>query len=587
MTGPLPPRVCLVDLSSGSVGRSALPEQWVTTYLGGKGLGARYLYDAVNPTINPLDPANELLFVPGPLTGYLPDGGRCPVVTKSPLTGLFLDSYVGGNLGTSLRAALPDCAGLAVRGAAESTTVLDLRDGTGSLSKQPDLAGATNDEVAERFPDDLVVSIGPAGEHEVAIATIATDGGDHHAGRGGAGAVMGSKGLKAIVIPECTALDAPAAIEALVARRTAAFGESAYGRSYRASGTLETVDIADVTGMLPTRGWQDTRFDGAEGIGIAAVRDAATGREHEDGELPGDFRIATDGYEMVMRGGTPIALGAGLGIDDIDVVATLGARCDQLGVDVISAGNLIALATLAVEAGTLDRDLAFGDKTGPASLLEEIAHRSSSLGDTLAEGVAAAGEHLDVTQQVPTVKAMAVPSFDARGLPAMALAFATSDRGACHRRAIPATVEAAKPAWTNTQIARLLVEEQDRRSVLWSLVVDDVTAPLVTEYGMDWLSALGFDLRERELKQCGERIWTLTRLFNVREGIDRSDDVLPAVFRENGLSERRFDRLLDRYYETREWDANGLPSRRLLERLDLIDELDPHTLIGGHPLHSA
>lgn len=594
MDGTLPDRLLEVDVTAGTAESVPLPDGWPAAYLGGKGIGARYLYEAVGPDVDPLAPENVLLVLVGPLTGYLPGGGRCTVVTKSPLTGIFLDSYVGGSLGASLRARLADHAGLAITGAGEAMRVLDLRDDEPRLDPAGDLRGATNDEVNAAYPDALVASIGPAGEHAVRFATIATNGGDHHAGRGGAGAVLGSKGLKAIVLPETTALEPPTA--ALRDRRDAAlatFEESPHGRAYAATGTLETVEIADAAGMLPTEGWRASRFAGSEDIGLAAVREAAVGREREDGGPAGDYRVQpAEDYETVIRGGTPIALGSGLGIDDFDAVSALGGTCDRLGIDVISAGNVAAVAIAAAERGHVDRELSFGDPESVQALLEEVAARSTSLGDTLAQGVGHAAAALEVADVIPSVKAMAAPSFDPRGAPAMALAFATSDRGACHRRAVPATVDAFSPDWTATQLARTLITEQDRRAALWSLVVDDRTSPLFGDLGASWLAALDHKVRPADVQRVGERIWTLTRLFNVREGVDRDDDTLPAAFTRPtsdgtaGIDQTAFERALDRYYEIREWDRQGRPSRRLLERLDLDDVVDDKTPVGGHPLRS-
>lgn len=593
MGGALPDRLLVVDLDGGRIESVSLPDRWVADFLGGKGIGARYLYEHVGPTTEPTDPENVLLCLVGPLTGYLPGGGHATVITKSPLTGLFLDSYIGGTLGSSFRATYPDHVGMAIRGAADDFQALELRSDPARLTDATELAGAETDVVDERYDDAVVACIGPAGEAGVRYATIATHGGDHHAGRGGAGAVLGSKQLKAIILPEHAELPpANATVKRLQADAAARWDTSAYGDAFEAAGTLETLAFANTAGMLPTEGWRARRFPGSDGLGLDAVQAAAVGRERSGGPPAGDYRVQPEAeYETVIRGGTPIALGSGLGIDDFDAVALLGAQCDRLGIDVISAGNAVAVAIAAADRGHIDRDISFGDPAAVSELLAEIATRSSTLGETLADGVEAAAQTLGVAEVIPAVKAMAAPSFDPRGAPAMALAFATSDRGACHRRAVPATVEAFHPAWTPTQIAARLVAEQDRRSVLWSLIADDRMAPLLPDAGAEWLAALGADRSPQTLRTLGARIWTLTRLYNVREGVSRPDDRLPAAFTEPtadgspGLAPDRFERMLDRYYERREWDRHGRPSRRLLERLDLIDVVDEWTPVGGHPLH--
>ena len=571
MVPSVPDRLLEVDLTSGTVGWESIPTRWTTRFLGGKGLGARYLYDAVGPETAPLSPENVLLLLVGPLTGYLPDDGRFAAVTKSPLTGLFLDSYAGGSFGPALRAAYPKAAGVVITGSSDTVHALDIRNGRLELLPADDLAGATTDEVDDAYPDDVVLCVGPAGEAGITFATIASDGGDHHAGRGGAGAVMGTKGLKAIILDDATPEPPNEGIEQLRDETRTAFAASAYGKAYQSVGTLETVEVADELSMLPTRGWQEREFDGAGELGIEAVESSAEDREATDDTFPGDYRVEVDEYETVIRGGTPIALGAGLGLDDFDAVSTLGAACDRLGIDVISAGNAVALAILASNTGTIDRSLSFGEREQASELLEEIAYRSTPLGDTLAQGAAEAGAQLGLHDAIPTVKAMAVPSYDPRGAPAMALAYATSDRGACHRRSVPATVEAFRGEASPRSIAQEIIREQDRRALHWCLIVDDVTDPMIGDLGRRWLDAVGLSIDTDELARIGTRTWTMTRLFNVREGVDRAADSLPDLFEldPNGIDRAEFNRTLDHYYDLREWNSNGMPTPALLNRLGL------------------
>lgn len=585
MPASVPDQLLHVDLSSAEISWESVPTRWTRRFLGGKGLGARYLYDAVGPETDPLAPENALLLLVGPLTGYLPDDGRFAAVTKSPLTGLFLDSYAGGSFGPALRATFPDAAGIVITGQSTDPQVLDLRDGIPTLVPGEELADAKTDEVDAAYPDAAVLCVGPAGEAGVSFATIASDGGAHHAGRGGAGAVMGTKGLKAVVLDRKSPEPPNADIERLREETREAFAESPYGRAYRTAGTLETVEFADELSMLPTRGWQDRTFDGAADLGLDAVEAVAEDREEADETFPGDFRVRIGDYETVIRGGTPIALGAGLGFDDFDAVSALGATCDRLGIDVISGGNVVALAILASRAGHLDRDLAFGDIESVRTLMEEIGYRETALGDTLADGVDVAASELDLPDAIPTVKAMAVPSFDPRGAPAMALAYATSDRGACHRRSVPATVEAFRGAWTSEDLARAIADEQDRRALHWSLIVDDVTDPMIGDLGRRWLDALGLSIDREALSLIGTRTWTMTRLFNVREGVDRDADALPELFRQgrDGLDPDTFRRTLERYYAVRGWDRSGRPTRPLLERLGLLEIVDDDQQVGESP----
>ncbi|SFR36309.1 aldehyde ferredoxin oxidoreductase family protein [Halogeometricum limi] len=582
---PTRTRLLRVDLDSGTLSHETVPGEWRRRFVGGKGLAARYLYDELEGGTDPLSPENVVVLALGPLSGVAPGEDRYAVVTKSPLSGTFLDSYAGGSFPRTLAGALPEHLLLVVEGRAAEPTTLVVEDGDARLEPS-DCWGLDTVETDAKL-DGSVACIGPAGENLVRYATLASDGGDHHAGRGGVGAVFGSKRLKAVVARG----DPPASTPELDALRRETddrLAREGAGEWLRAGGTVETIDFADEVGVLPTRGWESGSFEGTEDVGIEAIRAAAVAREYGDGpdgsgseRAVGDFRVAAgegdDRTESVPRGATPISLGAGLGIDDFDAVATLGALCDRLGIDVVSAGNAVAWAIQASKAGVVSLDVDFGDAAGARELLTSIVGRTGELGDALADGVDAAAVRFGGEGLVPTVKAMALPSYDPRGSPAMALAYATSDRGACHRRARPVVEEAfATEAWSVEKRAAAVAEEQITRAVLWSLVVDDFAGEAIADYGASWLAAVGLDYTPEELRTVGERVWTLTRLFNVREGFDRSDDSLPDVLtrpqREGGhegLDEAEFEATLDAYYERLGWDREGVPTRETCERLGL------------------
>ena len=600
-----PDRILRVDLSARTVDSDPVPDEWLAAYVGGKGLGARYLY-AAGGGIDPESPANTLAFMTGPLTGYTPGEQRYAAITKSPLTGAFLDSYGGGAFPARLASSLGPHLGVLVTGAADEPVVLSLSDGEATIESAGGCWGLDTAETADRFPGSAVACIGPAGERTVRYATIASDGGDHHAGRGGAGAVMGTKRLKAVVArdppPEPT--DKLAALER---REGSAFADSDAGRWLAASDTLETVDFANEAGVLPTRGWQERRFEGTEEIGIERATERATGRERADDPVPGGFRVPDDdedehggAADSVPRGATPIVLGAGLGIDDFDAVAALGGLCDRLGMDVISAGNAVAWAVRAGDEGVIDRDVGFGDEAAAHTLISEIAARKTPLGDALADGVAAATERFGGTDLIPTVKRMALSSYDPRGAASMALAYATSDRGGCHRRAQPVEVDATAARRRDPDdIAAAVAAEQDRRAALWCLIADDfLDGVFDPSVAAEWLRARGYDHDAANLSALGERVWTLVRLYNLREGFGRDDDALPAAIAGSpggedasdsaaddagepsgtdgpaGLDPEAFEDLLDRYYAVREWDAAGRPTDGLLERLGLAGLTD-------------
>jgi len=585
------PRLLRVDLSTGAVAREPLPADWVRRFVGGKGLAARVLYDELAPGVDPLGPANALAFAAGPLTGWLPGEPRYVAVTKSPQTGGFLDAYGGGTFPGRLAGSLGDHALLLVTGAADRPTRIVLEDGSATVEPADDWWGLDAVELADRVGDGTAAGIGPAGEHRVRYATIASDGGDHHAGRGGAGAVMGSKRLKAVVARgEPPAL--PAALEPLREAALDRFEASPTGRWHRTGGTAESVDFADAVGGLATRGWQSSRFDGAEDVGVEAVRARANGRERADEPVPGDFHVG----EGVIRGGAGMTLGAGLGIADAGAVADLGAACDRLGLDLVSAGNVLAWAVRADADGHLDAPLAFGDPVGAAALLDAIATRATPLADVLADGVDAAADRYGGRGLVPSVKGLELPNYDPRAAPSMALAYATSDRGACHRRARPIEREPFEGGWTPERAAAAVVAEQDARAASWCLVADDFAGEALADGGAAWLAAIGHPAATagadpaEAFDRLGERVWTLTRLFNVREGWRRADDALPPALTVVAAADEtpavrpdRFEAMLDAYYARRRWGADGRPSRDLVTELGLGALADDAGLLADEP----
>lgn len=590
MTHTTRDRLLRVDLTTETVESERVPDRWLRQYIGGKGLGARYLYEELQPNTDPLGPENVILFMLGPLSGYLPGEQRYAAVTKSPLSGAFLDSYSGGRFPAVLAQALGDHIGVLVTGTADRPVRLEIENGFGTILPAENW-GVDAVETCEAFPDAAVACIGPAGENCVSYATIASDGGDHHAGRGGAGAVIGAKRLKAVVAYG----EPPDGLAVLRERYEEQYVTDDTGRWQAASETLESIDFADRVGVLSTRGWQEGHFEGTDEIGIETARETAVEREHEDETIPGGFRIETAEGETVPRGATQMTLGAGLGIAEFDAVAVLGETCDRLAVDVISAGNAVAWAMRASRRGVIDRSITFGDAEAARALIEEIVRRESVLGDVLAEGVEIASERFDSTEIVPTVKGMELPNYDPRGAQSMALAYATSDRGACHRRARPVEREVfAGEPWGPKTAAQSVIETQNSRSVLWSLVVDDFVGAVFTDLGAEWLSAVGLDYTPKELRRTGERIWTLTRLFNIREGFSRTDDALPVSLceslpnePESAIDPATFDAMLDAYYTLRGWDVDGHPTHETLSRLGITDVVDADLNSAGEPTTTA
>jgi aldehyde:ferredoxin oxidoreductase len=616
-----PPRVLRVELGTERATVERLPSDWARRYLGGKGLAARYLYRECPGGTDPLAPDAPLCFATGPLSGVLPGEPRSAVVAKSPLTGAFLDSYVGG----SVSAALPDALGesllLALHGRADRPVVVRVRDGDASVEPAGELWGAETPAVDEGI-DGAVACVGPAGVHGARSATVAVDGGDHQAGRGGIGALLGAKRVLAVAVHG----ERPTAMAERRTRDRDAHADSDVGRWRAAGGTVETVDFAEAVGALPTPGWGRDGSDGALAgdesgeatgrvdagrgddpgerqsgrtpPGVEAVRAGASRRElseaHDAPEidrLPGDFVVETPSGSVLPRGSALLSLGALLDLHEFDDVIRLTGICDRLGVDVIEAGNAVAWAARASARGLVDRDVELGDVDAAATVIEELATRGTPLGDALADGVDAAAARYGGDDLVPTVKAMGLPGVDPRASPAQALAYATADRGGCHRRARPVEREPFEGTWEPEAAAAAVVAEQDRRAATWCLIADDFVGETLPEAGAGWLRELGrrseagwlADWTAEDVRAVGRRTWTLVRAFNCREGFDRDDDRLPAPLSAD-LDGERFRAARAAYYDLRGWDARGRPTAATLDRLDVDVPVEWPTDPGVDPV---
>lgn len=566
-----------------------MPSEWREQFVGGKGLAARLLYDELDGDTDPLGPDNVLILAGGPLTGFLPGEDRYVVVTKSPQTNGFLDSYSGGSVPTALVSALEDHEALVITGRATRPTKLVIANGTARIDLAEDWWGLDITQVADEITDPAATYIGPAGEACVKYATIASDGGDHQASRGGAGAVMGAKRLKAIVF-DAEPRPIPPEIERLRASLTERYAESAVGQWHAASGTAESVDFANTIDGLAARGWQDDNVAPREAVGIEAISREAAGREREDEAIPGDYTVEVDAEEpTVIRGGAGMTLGAGLGIDDGKHVAELAQTCDRVGLDLISAGNVLAWVIRAGQEGLLDTTVQFGDFAAIKDQLTAIAHRETPLADVLAEGVETAVEQFGGDHLVPVINGLELPNYHPGAASSMALAYATSDRGACHRRARPIEREPFDPSWSPAKAANEVIGEQNFRAANWCLIADDFLGEVIDDVGRDWLAAIDHPAATTDLALLGERVWTLTRLFNVRAGWDRANDAIPAAIQprdpasEAGLDPDRFRRMLEAYYAQREWGPNGRPSRALVSRVGLTTTVSDPGLLADEP----
>ncbi|HSH71197.1 MAG TPA: aldehyde ferredoxin oxidoreductase family protein, partial [Deferrisomatales bacterium] len=451
-------RIGWIDLTRGTTRVETLPEETTRKFLGGKALGAHLLYQHLKPRTDPYAPDNLLLFLTGPLTGTrFPAVSRSGVMTRSPLTGTFLDSYSGGIFGARLRWAGLD--GLVIVGRSAEPAYLLVEDGRVELRSARDLWGLSVFETERRLkethggdrPDRTsVAAIGIGGENRVRYACIVNEKRVH--GRGGAGAVMGSKNLKAVVvrgerripIADETAFQE---ISRRCLRQTSAHPVVGKGGAFRSAGTMRTIDLTNATGTLPTRNWQENTFAGTEKINADAflrhqVRPRSCyacpigcSRDTRASRADGEYVTEGPDYE------TMYAFGANCGVDDPEVIIAADQLCDDYGIDTISCGVTIGFAMECRERGLLSDqdvdglDLRFGNGEALLAAVHRIARREG-VGALLSEGVKRASEQIEGSGDFAIhIKGMELPGYDPRGMKGQALTYAVSDRGGCHVRA--------------------------------------------------------------------------------------------------------------------------------------------------------
>ncbi|WP_338739753.1 aldehyde ferredoxin oxidoreductase family protein [Haloplanus salilacus] len=529
-------------------------------FVGGRGLGTRLAYERVPFDADPLAPENRLYFAAGPLqTATTSFAGRLSCTGLSPLTDGLLSSNAGGFLPGNFVGA--GYAAVEVAGESDELVAVHVREDGVEFEAVPQLAGAEVSTVTQWARDahgldgDHVACVGPAGENAVRFAAVVTT--DHRAfARGGLGAVLGSKGVKAITFdgdadpgPD---LDAAAGEVASAVHREAAESDHVMKRQ----GTASLTTFASEVGALPTRYFSELSFEGADAVGGERVAEKKTGRGTCSRcafacKLPTvdeDRSIETEGPEFE----TIMAFGSNAGVDDLPAVMHANDRCDELGLDTISCGDVVS-AYLAAED-------AFGDADLVHDLIEKIAYRQG-VGDLLAEGIARCHDDLGVPDW--TMKGMEFAAHDGRALAGQGLAFATSNRGADHLYGGMYVYEyplvdreAALPADGLDGKAERLVASENRNAALDSAIACRFSRGTLTD---DRLATL-LDASERELDALGSRVVDLERGFNNRRGRDwNDDDDLP--FALDGLSAA-----LDTYYDLRGWNADGTVPRARCDR---------------------
>jgi aldehyde:ferredoxin oxidoreductase len=579
-----------IDLTTCAVTTHALDENMARLFLGGRGLGARLLWEQVGADVEPLSPKNVLIFTTGPLTatGYQ-TSNRFSVSTKSPLTGTILDANSGGYWGMQFKKTGYDA--LIVRGRADKPVYIEIKPDGVTINDAQQLWGqrvrATTKILGQNNNKRNVLCIGPAGENLSRIAAIMNDG-ERALARGGPGAVMGSKNLKAIVVEGNTRPD-------IVNQELFKFMLYESRKLLRASpltsqalpefGTSVVMNLVNAVGALPTRNFQQSQFENAEAISGEALTEKYLVKNAACWACPiGCTRISkTDKVEGEgPEYETTWAFGATCGIDDLEAIIEANSICNDLGFDTISVGATIACAMELTERGLLDSDLKFGHASVLAPTIEAMGTRRG-IGNELADGSARLAKKYGAPELSMSVKSLELPAYDPRGMQGQGLLFATSNRGACHMRGnmLGLEVLGLPKLIDRFQIqgkSSFVILHQNASAAIDSLVVCKFTnMGVAEEYFARALSAVtGIQYATGELIRVGERIWNLERLYNLREGFTRADDTLPPRLLNDAVKDgpskgwvSKLEPMLQEYYRVRGWDARGVPKPNKLKELGL------------------
>ena len=577
-------RALVVDVTDGSATTLPLSEDVLRATLGGVGLGTWLTAELAPPGVDPLAAENPLSFVFSPLVGTpLTTSAKFAVVAKSPLTGLLTDALASSHFAIAGKFTGYDA--IVITGRAERPThVFISEDGVTLADASAEWGMSAADAeatVRERSgPRWRVASIGPAGEAQVRYATISHDG--RHAGRGGLGAVLGSKLVKSVSVSgrtRVTLADKDGVLALAKDLRKRSFGPAT--EKYRELGTLANLLAFNAISTLPTRNFQAATFEGAAMLSteeLASTRSVAKnscascsiGCEH--------IYAGKDGKKSRVEYENVFALGPLCGVSDADDVLAASSRCDELGLDTISAGGTIAWAMECVERGLLDASwLRFGDGSAVLRALDEIGSRTG-IGALLAEGTRRASAQVGQGSEdfAAHVKGMEMPGYEPRTLQSMALGLAVNARGADHNRSGAYEFY----LWGDrdrlavaADYVRAAITTEDRAAVIDSMILCKFLRGVFTDPYVEWADLLsrvtGWDITGAELQETARRIVLAKRAFNLREGWTPDDDWLPERFLDTPLTLQsgrtatlpasRLRDMIDTYYLERGLDAEGRP----------------------------
>ncbi len=588
-------KILRINLTEKTIQREDLKYDEALKYIGGRGFGTKIMFDEVDPNIDAFDPANKVIIATGPMTGTpTPAGGRYMVVTKSPLTGTIASSNSGGYWGAELKFAGFDA--LIIEGKAEKPVSIFIEDDKIEFRDAANLWGkttieTTNELMKEAVPKSKVLCIGPAGENLSKIASVMNDL-NRAAGRSGVGAVVGSKNLKAIVVrgtSKPTIADSDTLKEVVKRGRSQIRDNGVTGAGLPTYGTNVLVNIINEAGVFPTKNFQETYFDQAEEVSGETMSEKFLIKRESCFACPiacGRYTKADDietggpEYESVW------AFTAACGVSDMKSAIKANFWANEMGMDTISAGVTIATAMELYDKGLIKDEelnglgLKFGDGDSMVEWVKKLGRREG-LGAKMAEGAYRLAESYGHPELAMTVKKQELPAYDPRGIQGQGLQYATSNRGGCHVRGYLISPEILG-----------LPEKLDRLEIKgkpqWAKIFQDLTAfidsvglCLFTSFALNaddyadmYTCVTGEKRTAADILEAGDRIWNIERVWNLKAGIDPSQDKLPKRLLEEPIPSgpskghvSRLSEMLPLYYQERGWDEKGIPTAEKLEAL--------------------
>jgi len=598
-------KILRIDLTTKKVSTTETPKDLISNFLGGDGLGTKLLYD--EGSAPPFSEKNPVIITPGLFTGFpVPTAGKTVFHSKSPLTNIYAESVTGGGIGAAIKHAGYDS--VIITGSSEKPCYVHIEDENIAV-KDAGFWGKNTRETAEIMKkehgnDVVVASIGIAGEKLVRFACVDCE--DRQAGRGGIGAVMGSKKLKAVAVKGTKDLtpDAPEKLLGLVEKWYKPMIESSAYKDDTKYGTGEFLEwMNNERGTFPTKNWQAGTFDAHKTISpyywapkYVKKNKACLSCVKPCGKL---FKIESGKYKGAVLDGieyeTLFSLGSNCGNPEPEAVAKANELCDLYGVDTISCGGAIGFAMEMYEKGIITKkdtdgiELKFGNSDAVPIMVEKIAKRQG-IGDILADGVRAASQKFPGSEKFAIhVKGMEPPAYDVRGIKGMGLAFMSSPRGACHLRSGAYALELTGKFWKFEGVDRFSSKNKGNeiKSMEDFMTVYDILGVCKFSRGiylingvLDFVEAVtGMKLSENEILKIAERINNLKRMYNIREGATRkyfklpkritSEPIPEGVSKGSYIKPEEAEEMLDDYFKARGWDKNGIPTKEKLKELGL------------------